>query len=432
MASEKKEKFTIKVLGCKVNQHDATAIKEFLVNNNYIYTNDIDDANFIIIQTCTVTMKSDMEARKYIRHIQNNYPNTKIIVSGCYAERAYEELNKLRPHAIIGSLNPNKWQLLLQALDNTFSPDIVYPDTTFPFPLTTLDKTRAFLKIHDGCNNSCSYCIIPHVRGKSQSLPPEIVIQRLERLINTGYKEIIITGINLALYGSDISFPDPLLSISKQIDKINANFRVRFSSIEPSIKNKNFFEYAASSHKIAPHFHLPIQHCSPKILQDMNRPYTLDQCQKLIELIYSANPDACIGADIIVGYPTETNKDFLESYNMLCSLPLSYIHTFPFSPRPGTKAFNMKNCSPNREIYNRMHLLLQLSKSKFHNFKMKFINKNLQVLTLRYRQDNTLLCLSGNFIHAKMNHSNKNIPENTLINASLNYINDEFIAIPIN
>lgn len=430
----KSTKFTIKVLGCKVNQHDAASIKEFLESNAFSYTNNINEANIFIINTCTVTLKSDVEARKYIRYIKRNYPNAKIIITGCYAQRASNELSNLNPDAIIGNLEINKWVKILEAFksdENYLKFNKLYHDPIFHFPTTTLDKTRIYLKIQDGCNNACSYCIIPHVRGKSKSLPIEVIISRLKKLISLGYKEIIITGINLALYGYDINLKNGLYLLSKEIEKINENFRVRFSSIEPSIKNKDFFNLAINSEKIVPHFHLPIQYVNPKILKDMNRPYSFKNCLDLIELIYNKNNDACIGTDIIVGYPTETNKDFSKAYELLKYLPLSYMHIFTFSPRPNTKAFNLKNCTTNREISYRSHQLIELSKNKFMQYKTKFIGKKLQMLTLRYSKNNILLCLSNNFIHAKMMHINKNIPENNFIIASLSYTNNEFIANPI-
>lgn len=427
-------KFTIKVLGCKVNQHDAASIKEFLQANGFIYTNNPNESKIFIINTCTVTLKSDVEARKYIRHIKSNYPTAKIIITGCYAQRASNELTKLHPDAIIGNLELNKWKKLLATLKNDetyLKHNELYTNPIFPFPTTTLDKTRIYLKIQDGCNNACSYCIIPNVRGKSKSLPIDVIINRLKKLISLGYKEIIITGINLALYGYDLNLKNGLYLLSKEIEKINENFRVRLSSIEPSIKSKSFFDFALNSEKIVPHFHLPIQYVNQRILQDMNRPYSFKNCLKLIEFIHKKNNDACIGADIIVGFPTETNKDFNEAYELLENLPLSYMHIFTFSPRPNTKAFNLKNCTPHNEISNRTHQLIELSKNKFTQYKMKFIGKKLQMLTFRYSKNNILPCLSNNFIHAKMMHINKNIPENNFIVASLAYTNNEFISKPI-
>ncbi len=424
-------KFYIKTLGCKVNQYDATSIKEFLEYNGFIYTQNVKDANYFIIQTCAVTMKSEMEARKYVRSIKYNYPEAKILITGCYAQRAPEELEKLKPDAIIGNLNPDKWKLIINTLNNNFNSINSYPDFTFFFQKSTLGKTRAFLKIHDGCNHKCSYCIIPYVRGKGQSLHPDIVISRLIKLINAGYKEIIITGINLSLYGDDINLNNGLYTLAKKINNLNDNFRVRFSSIEPSLKNISFFEEACNSNKIAQHFHLPLQHGCQKILYEMNRPYLLNECIELINFIHNKNSNACIGTDIITGYPTETNKDFLESYELIKNLPISYLHIFPYSPRPSTDAFNINNCSTNREISNRTHQLINLSKNKFYQYKTKFIGKQLQMLTFHYSKNDTLLCLSDNFIHSKMIHNNKNIPENTIIPAILKYSNNEFIALPL-
>jgi threonylcarbamoyladenosine tRNA methylthiotransferase MtaB len=425
-------KIFLKAIGCKVSQHDALAGQEFLEEQGHVFVHEINDADCAIIQTCTVTQKSDSEARQCIRHLKKVNPALKIIVTGCYAQRAPEELSSLEVDSIIGNLNPQKWQVLLREAgvkNAAFAQSQQFPDDFFAQSTRTFDKTRPYLKIYDGCDHTCSYCIVPSVRGKGKSLLLESVLSQLNKLLQHGFKEIIITGVNLASYGKDIGMQDGLYQLSRAIESIDADFRVRFSSIEPTAAMQKFFEFVCMSKHCVPHFHLPIQHISAKILHDMRRPYCFEEFEEIITAIQHIRKDACIGSDIIVGFPTETATEFQECHDFLAKSTISYLHVFHFSPRPGTDAHQLKQQSTDRAVKERSALLRSLSHDKFTQFKQSLVGSTRQILTFRYDSNATLTGITDNYIHVIVQHRNKQIPEHALIKAKLLAIDKDITLV---
>jgi len=420
--------YFIKALGCKVSQSDAAAIHQFLQAYGYELTNSVEEAKIIFLQTCTVTQNSDSEARQFIRKVKKLNPDAKIIVLGCYAQRAPEEIYKLGIDSVIGNLGIDKWEKLKEIL-NIPSNNYEIIDNSFYPSFKTLNRVRPYLKIYDGCNHRCSYCIVPFVRGKGRSLHPDSAIEQLKKLIELGYKEILITGVNLASYGKDLGCKNGLLLLAERIEKLNGNFRVRFSSVEPSINMLEFFKFICEAKKIVPHFHLPLQHMSEKILKDMRRPYRKEDFLEIINLISQKSNRACIGTDIIVGFPTEDEKEFQECYDELKKAPVHYFHVFKYSPRPGTEAFSLKAKSPERIVKERSQSLIELSKAKFFAFKKSLIGENFQILTYSFLDKNIITGLTENYIHLKVKKGKEEVRENIFITGKLSYQNNEFYAL---
>lgn len=420
--------YFIKAFGCKVSQSDAAAVHQFLQANGYKVSNSTEEANIIFLQTCTVTQNSDSEARQFIRKVKKINPDAKIIVVGCYAQRAPEEIYELGVNSVIGNLGIDKWKKLKEILNIPYD-EFELIDSSFYPSLKTLNRMRPYLKIYDGCNHRCSYCIVPFVRGKGRSLHPDLAIEQLKKLIELGYKEILITGVNLASYGEDLGIKSGLLLLAERIEKLDGNFRIRFSSVEPSIQMLEFFKFVCEAKKIVPHFHLPLQHMSEKILKDMRRPYRKEEFLEIVYLISQKSSKACIGTDIIVGFPTEDEKEFQECYDGLKKIPVHYFHVFKYSPRPGTEAFSLKPKSPERIVKERSNFLIELSKSKFFDFKKSLIGEDFQILTYSAVDKNIVVGLTENYIHLKIRNENKEISENIFINGKLSYQNNEFYAL---
>ncbi|HKF52013.1 MAG TPA: tRNA (N(6)-L-threonylcarbamoyladenosine(37)-C(2))-methylthiotransferase MtaB, partial [Candidatus Acidoferrales bacterium] len=397
-------------------------------------------ADIVVLNTCTVTAAADAEARESIRRIHRQNPAARIIATGCYAQRAPEELAALpgvswlvgnsHQHAIASLANeavaaanfvplsavsanaPASSRILREEMsahtppiasphffDNMLDDDV--PDDLRENPLAT-SRTRPTLKIQDGCNHRCAYCIIPLVRGRSRSLAPALILGEIRRLVETGAQEVVLSGIDLGSYGRDLT---PRISLHALVRKIlgeTALPSLRLSSIEPIDITQDFVNLVASEPRIAPHFHLPLQSGSDRILRAMHRWYRAAHYARRVELIRETLPHAAIGADVIVGFPGETADDHAATMNFISGLPLSYLHVFSFSPRSGTEAANLTAQVPTHTIHQRARELRALAQTKSHDFRISQQGRKTRVLTLDRRGSNWTGAVSGNYLNVRV------------------------------
>ena len=402
-----KGSFYIYTLGCKVNSYESQAIKEMMINDGYFY--DEDNPSVVFINTCSVTSVSDQKSRQRIRSFIKKYPSSIVVVLGCYSQMAYNFVKTIEGvNIVIGT----KKRVDVVSLINEFketNEQIVLVDKTEriePFEELTIssysENTRAFLKIQDGCNNFCSYCIIPYTRGGVRSRPKENVLKEVERLVDNGYQEIVLTGIHTGMYGQDLenySFSDLLIDILKN-KKLK---RLRISSIEESEIDDKMIELLENEPRIASHLHIPLQSGSESVLRRMNRKYTKEQFYQKLCKIREKRSDIAITTDIIVGFPGETEEEFVECYEFAKKCAFSQIHVFPFSPRSGTPAYNMKNQVEPQIKKSRVHKLLEFSNSLQEQYESQFIGQELEVLFEEYDSENkTAKGHTSNYILVKI------------------------------
>ncbi len=397
--------FAIVAMGCKVSQYEAQAIGGFLAD--HLRLQPVDDplrADVVLVQTCTVTHQSDREARKLVRRVKRHNTACAVIVTGCYAERAPEELRAAGADLVLGHRTPHRlWKIRTFLTGDTQStPDVPDWMDAFGPPRISGRRTRVYLKIHDGCDVFCTFCIIPHVRGPGRSLPPEIVLQRVYTLIDRGVREIILTGVNLSSYGRDLGMAHGLYELCTRLDRIEAPVQFRLSSLGAYDLDERLFELVCHSPRFAPHFHLPLQSGSDRVLRDMRRPYSLHDFDRIIRYIADQGSHICIGTDIIVGFPTETEDDFRATFRYIQDRPFAYVHVFPFSPRPGTPAARAWRPLDPRVIHERSARLRALSHQKREHFYRQQIGRPLRALTLHRMRDGRLRAITGNYIEFEL------------------------------
>jgi threonylcarbamoyladenosine tRNA methylthiotransferase MtaB len=422
--------FVIENFGCRATFSDAARIDRQLRESGYERCGAAGTADVIVLNTCTVTAAADAQARDAIRKIHRAYPAAQIVVTGCYAQRAPEELavlpgvscvvgnsHQAQIPALLGALSPTGGQP--QALNLIAPSEIASARMQTPAPIITgdvfadvpklsaeiaidPDRTRPVLKIQDGCNNRCAYCVIPSVRGRSRSLLPEEVIRGINALTADGVKEVVLSGINLGSYGRDLNPRVELQDlISLILDKTGLE-QLRFSSIEPMDVTQDFVAMVASSDRIAPHFHIPLQSGSDRVLKRMHRWYRAEHYALHVELIREKLPTAAIGADVIAGFPGETDEDFTETVEFISQLPLTYLHVFSFSVRPGTSAAGLPHQVPQDAIRERARTLRALSTEKATSFRALQAGNKVRVLTLHRGGDHWTEALTGNYLKLRI------------------------------
>jgi threonylcarbamoyladenosine tRNA methylthiotransferase MtaB len=337
-------KYSVVTFGCRVNQADSLAVEGRLLARGDTPV-PVDQADFVVVNTCSVTATADQGARQTIRRIVRANPSVRVIVTGCYATRAPQELASL-PNVIQVVPNARKESVgAIVAAEPGVSTAGRFNGGEGPCgsPLAPgiAGRTAFTLRVQTGCDERCSYCIIPSTRGQGQSKPLDEVIRDVERAVNAGYREIAVTGVHLGSYGRDLPEPASLLTLLERLAGFPQTVLFRISSLEPMDCTADVVSLAASSLRIAPHFHLPLQHGADAMLRVMRRPYTAAFYAALVQRIIRLMPHASIGSDMIVGFPGETDAHFEESVAVLRELPLSHLHVFPYSDRPGTEAAAM-------------------------------------------------------------------------------------------
>lgn len=380
-------KVAFHTLGCKVNQYETEAMEKMFLNADYELVEKEDVADIYIINTCTVTNISDRKSRQFIRRAKRNNKDAIIAVVGCYSQVSPEEIEGLEEvDVIIGTSNRERIvQLCERAKENNEKINIVseikYEKEFEEIKVDDLkEKTRAYIKIQDGCSQYCSYCIIPYARGPIRSREIDDVIDEVEKLSKSGFKEIVLTGIHIASYGVDMNDKYMLHRLIRKISEIPGIERIRFSSIEPRLIDEEFLKVLVDSGKVCDHFHLSLQSGSDSILKVMNRKYTTKEFEEIVNLIRKYMPEAAITTDIIVGFPKETNENFQESYEFLEKIGFSRLHVFKYSPREGTPAAEMKEQIDGNIKNERSAKLIELGKENTRRFNEKYLGERVQVL----------------------------------------------------
>lgn len=368
-------------LGCKTNQYETSLMCEDLKEGNDIIPFD-QKADVYIINTCTVTHKADYQSRQLIRRAIKNGKDAKIIVTGCYAERQTDELKALGVHAVIGNKGKNHISEYFNNIFDGKTDSVCHTDNNTIRCRATFNtaRTRTFLKIQEGCNYSCSYCIVPTVRGQSRSASIVNVYEEVKTLVDTGYKEVVLTGIQLGAYGKDLNPKTDIVELLEELLKNEGQFRIRLSSIEPHDVTTKLIELIKYNPKICRHLHLPLQSGDDDILKKMGRNYTSSYYKELIMTLVSEIPEIGLGTDIILGFPNEKESNFQNTYNLLNNLPFSYFHIFRFSERPGTSIYGFKNNVSFEKMKERSKILKLLNERKSISFKERHIGKGLNVI----------------------------------------------------
>lgn len=442
-------------LGCRANQADGAAVEQELSQRGFQAVADPLRAEIVVLNSCTVTAAADSDLRQTVRRIHRGNPRARILVTGCYAQRCPEELAALpgvhwvvgngqkaeiarllcREHGFpqdsdpwvpaeglpapwpptagevefhsLGSLGPlGSFGHAGEGSAATVVPKFLVSDigAAKEFPAApviggpTGDRTRPNLKVQDGCNNRCSFCIIPQVRGRSRSLPPAEVVRQIRVLCDRGYREVVLSGINLGRYGRDLSDRMRFAELLRRILGETPLERLRLSSVEPMDFTDELLDLMASSPRVAKHVHAPLQSGSDRILRRMYRKYRPWNYRERMLAAHARMPDAAFGADVMVGFPGETDEDFKQTFRFIASLPFTYLHVFPFSRRPGTPADTMEGQVPGAVLRERSRILRELSAEKNRDFRQRQIGKVLRVLTLDEKVEAGSSALSDNYL----------------------------------
>ena len=376
-------KFNIVTFGCKVNSYESEYLKETLLQSGYTYTDDYKNSDLVIVNTCSVTNTADNKCKKTIRSIRRDNDSCILVVCGCASENHREDFLDLKIDILLGNKNKSKIpEYIKEFIDN--KKNIVYFCDTKSrdfedMRVNDFSLTRAFVKIQDGCNNYCAYCIIPYVRGNIRSKDFNECVEEIKDLVNKGHKEIVFTGINTGAYGKETGKYD-LTDLIREISKIKELKRIRVSSIEMTEITDKFIEELKNNPKLCGHLHISLQSGSERILKLMNRKYTKEEYLNQINKIKEARPTINLTTDVIVGFPGETEEDFQECIEYCQKVGFSKIHVFPFSVREGTKAATMKDQIPNEIKKERARKLIEIDKDLQTKYHEQFLNKEVEVL----------------------------------------------------
>ena len=401
--------FFISNFGCRASQSEGASIHQELLDSNATETASAYDANVVVVNSCTVTDEADRQVRQMIRRVASRNPNAQIIVTGCYAQRAPEELATLpQVRYVVG--NSHK-PLIGQITRTLFEEDFpshgraeilcssIFLEREFQ-PAShfgSAGRTRAIVKVQDGCNANCTFCIIPSVRGRSRSMAPDAILEEVQHLVARGYKEVVFSGIHLGTYGRDLASKTSLYELICNALNTPGLCRLRLSSIEPLEIFPEIIGIVAKDPRMAHHFHVPLQSGSAAVLRAMRRPYSPGYYEDLIQRIRIRIPDAAIGADVMVGFPGETDDNFADTYRLIEKSPLTYLHIFPYSSRPATVAADLPNHIPEHVSRFRAKALRTLIAQKNEEFRRKMVGHDLEVLTL---EDGS--AISSNFLRVSV------------------------------
>lgn len=425
--SHSAEKVAFHTLGCKLNFSETSTIARSFINQGFSIVKDFENAKIHIINTCSVTDKADKKAKKIIKKIIQTSDNPYITVLGCYAQLKPNEIAAINGvNLVIGDKEKlNVAKHVIENYNNNSVEVIQFPineSINFKSSFSMNDRVRSYLKIQDGCDYPCTYCTIPKARGKSRNDSMANILNNINILEKNNISEIVITGVNIGDYGR-ISKNENLFNLLKNIDNNSSITRFRISSIEPNLLTKEIIYFIKESKSFLPHFHIPLQSGNNKILKLMKRKYNLEMYQKKIKMIQNIMPDACIGADVIVGFPGESNKDFEKTYNFIEQLKINYLHVFSYSNRTGTIASKLKEQVPKNIKISRSRLLQKLSNKIRFNFYKSNINKTKKVLFESIFNDDYLVGFTDNYIRV-MVKGNKNMI-NKIFNVKLLFIGEQ-------
>jgi len=401
------KKIAFHTLGCKLNFAETSAIASRI--QNYERTNIKNPADIYVINTCTVTENAEKKLKELVRRLKRRNPRAKIVAVGCLAQRDPQGASRIPGiDLVLGMEEKFRLEEFLPALEKGMLPPIIArtpPDRADFFPaFSATDRTRAFLKIQEGCDYPCTYCIIPRARGKSRNPAIEQITEQARQIGQKGIKEIVLTGVNIGTF-QDFSGNKPrkFLDLLRALDEIKEVERYRISSIEPNLLTPEIIRFVLlESKKFLPHFHMPLQSGSNEILAKMKRRYRRELYADRVKMIKDIDPDAAVGTDVITGFPGETEEKFRETYEFLKDLPVSYLHVFPYSDRPGTEASRMEGKIAAREIHARSRLLRELSQRKRLLFARSQEGKIRPVLVERSIKDGYLTGWTDNYLKVRL------------------------------
>ncbi len=452
--------YHVQNFGCRATQADGAAIERQLLERGLLRADAANQAEVVVLNTCTVTASADQDARAAIRRVHRENPGAQILVTGCYAQRAPEELSAIpgvsvvvgnsHKHELANYVRPSTdgcptYPLVSEEWEKDFIPvaqltgpvqiphepnhchseaavaeegsasprreaNVIVGDIFAHTELTAApvfdgdaqEKTRPNLKVQDGCNNRCSFCIIPYVRGRSRSLKLEQVLREVDALVANGYREIVLSGINLGRWGRELTPRTDFASMLHAILERTAIEKLRISSVEPMDWTNELIELVASSPRICKHAHVPLQSGSDKILRKMHRKYRPWHYSDRIERIHAAMPDAAIGADVMVGFPGETEGDFEQTRVLIERLPFTYLHVFTYSSRPGTPSATMSDQVPVHVARERNRVLRELAAQKKHAFMESFVGREVEAITLTHFDGEYTEALTDNYLKLRV------------------------------
>ena len=424
-------------LGCKLNYSETSAIGRLFEDAGYTELKFNDGADIYIINTCSVTDFADKKCRQVVRRALRKSPNAYVVVIGCYAQLKPQEISEIPGvDLVLGAAEKFKILNYIDDLSKAPGKGMVQAGEVkeayhFKEAFSFGDRTRSFLKVQDGCNYKCSFCTIPLARGKSRSDKIENVVANANKLANLGMKEVVLTGVNIGDYGlmpeNEGSITKTrqatFLDLIKELDKVEGIERFRISSIEPNLCTDEIIEFVANSQRFVPHFHMPLQSGSDKILKLMRRRYNSDLYKNRVAKIKSLMPHCCIGVDVIVGFPGETEEDFLDTYNFLNELDITYLHVFTYSERANTLAATMEDSVKMEDRKRRNEMLTILSEKKRRFFYQNHLNQMRPVLFEQSKEKDKMSGFTDNYIRIEANL------ESTLLNQTthvkLNKINEK-------
>jgi len=390
-------KFYIETFGCKVNTYESNYIKRSMIDGGFFYVDEMRQADIIIINTCTVTNTADSKCKKFVRRVRRENTNSILVVIGCSVQNNFEVYNEMSIDILLGN---NKKSELVSIIKKYFETKEKYSyitnnrDLSFEnMDLKKFDQTRAYIKIQDGCDNFCSYCIIPFMRGKCRSKNFDLIIKEARDLVKNNHKEIVLTGIHTGSYNYE---DKDLVDVINELAKIDGLERIRLSSVEITELNDKFMEMLKTNHKFCDHLHIPLQAGSNEVLKMMNRKYDLDYFYNKVSEIRNIRPNISITTDIIVGFPEETKEMFESTYEFSNKIKFSKIHVFPYSKRNGTVASRMKEVD-GLEKTKRVHKLLELSDILEKEYNDRFKNKEVEVL-IEEIKDNKSVGHTSNYL----------------------------------
>ena len=384
------KKAYLSTLGCKVNQFETAAFKTQLEQRGVVVTTELEAADYIIVNTCTVTAKAGGESRREVRKALRRNPQALVMVTGCHAQLEHDELSHLPdvdPARLLIAGNDAKDRLVDDLLAGEPAPSsspaqkIQQVKEIAPLQVDRFEgRTRAYLRVQDGCESFCSYCIVSYARGRSRSLPPAEVEDQVSLYVQAGHREIVVTGIHVGRYGLDLSEDCNIVGLLYRLCQRFPSMRFRLSSLEPLEISPELLNLMAQADNLMPHLHIPLQSGDNEVLKRMNRRYTREQFKHVVDQCRSTLPDAAIGLDVMVGFPGETEAMFEHSRELIYAIDATYLHVFPFSRRPGTKAADFEDQLQADVKHRRVEVLRRLSREKSRAFYRRFINSRRTAL----------------------------------------------------
>jgi threonylcarbamoyladenosine tRNA methylthiotransferase MtaB len=391
-------------LGCRLNQVDTRVLQTMLEARGFRTVDFDEPADVVVVNTCTVTARAEFSDRQMIRRAARVSPDATLVVTGCWAQTSPDEVAALSGvDLVVGNADKDRLPDLLEQVGaaGTHVSDIKRARMSETAPVARWHgRSRAFLKIQDGCQHRCAFCVVPLARGASRSLDPKVVLDQARLLVEAGHREIVLTGVDLGHYGADLVPRTTLAALLRSLVEIPGLRWVRLSSLLPAYFTPELIEIVTGSPLVAPHVHIPLQSGSTRVLRLMRRPYDARMYRALVERLVAARPGLGLGADVIAGFPGESEQDFGETMACVEALPFSYLHVFPYSPRKGTEAVGLGEKLEQRAIARRSRALRELGHAKSDEFRRRLVGTTQDVLVLetRDRATGALVGLTGNYV----------------------------------